>query len=1277
MDKANNSVWSVSKYLSYGTLSIAIQPNGFQQIRRDSADDPVAEDGWAVFTPKIIKHIKNPDDYPTVQGLEFLMSRKFVYASYFAITNDILVVRIYTIPYDLPGVQGKLRTRPENVVATARRLLADLLPKLSRSVASWDGQVIPEAPPSTAGTTLSGLYEDLPSPSGHITAVATPITRRLLTSDDELGNFGLRSTLHRYQRRSVAAMVQKEMDLRVEPDPLFLAIKGMNGQEFYFQPGTMEVLMERPMVEPCRGGILCEELGTGKTVMCLSLILATMNQISAPEPSILDTRPILTPLAFRHFTSPEYSAARTRFFLHTRKAAPRTQSQRPVPSLTELLLHKLAVDPILFTPESRTSEFERNKEAFDNLEQYAAPKRDNLPFYLDYQGEPVDNERLNRRGSGQQKQAGPFMLYLTSASLVVVPKNLLLQWSKEIELHCRDHVRFHVVQEGKKIPPASELASQYDIILMSYSTFTAEDKKPSSNSKSRAWTGCACPEYPHVRVPQCVCKPPDCSPLLQVRWKRLIIDEGHVAATLESVLTGFTKALSVERRWIVSGTPTTNLLGLSLGNLKNAEVQPQVDENENENEMVVSESTSMDSSRATSPFETPESQSTDVSSSSSSSTGPRIWTREDGEDLRKLGNMIAQFVGVPQLLANPSLIDTHIKDPLLNGKGNARRAPRPGAIDVLKQLMASTMIRHRIADVEEEVKLPPVTHDLVFLNLHPLAVKSYNALQASIAINAVTSERKDQDYMFHAQNVAFLAEAMQNMSQILFWSVDENLYNAVDNIMDGGAGLRRRIKPTTSAEDVALLEDAIRRFEIAFDDPLWRVIQTHEDVPYLVSGLSKPIFDAWSRTAAAQPDVDTTDGGGYIHPDRMRKLRELVLRKPLISENHVLQAGLQVVEEDAEWRALYKKSEKRKRKGKGKSGGPQAAYDGSGSRKAKAAEAIKKATDANTVMEMRKDLERAIGVELGMNPISETTTKNAQSVLMAQSHIAHTRLGTTASSKLNFIVNEVLKYSPTEKFLIFSDSVLTLAHIGEALELIGVHFLRFSTEITADVRKQYVMTFETSEKYRVFLMELKHGARGLNLTKASRVIFCEPVWRPDVESQAIKRCHRIGQTRSITVKTLAIRGTAEENMAARRRALQDVEKMPKLIEEAGFRAFIANPKFLPETPLDGIPQIDVPLVKLELAPGDVMDDVDMDVDPREGTPPSSPFAAMQLTTPLVRVRPKNRFADDDAETSIDAPSPSKRQKVDTSPRRVKLTLPDPDSPTPSTSRPAARRVRFS
>jgi hypothetical protein len=87
------------------------------------------------------------------------------------------------------------------------------------------------------------------------------VTRRLLDFDDNLEGVGMRSSMYKYQRRSVAAMIQKELDVTDIPDPLFISLASMFREEFYLQPGTMEILRERPTVAACRGGILCEELG--------------------------------------------------------------------------------------------------------------------------------------------------------------------------------------------------------------------------------------------------------------------------------------------------------------------------------------------------------------------------------------------------------------------------------------------------------------------------------------------------------------------------------------------------------------------------------------------------------------------------------------------------------------------------------------------------------------------------------------------------------------------------------------------------------------------------------------------------------------------------------------------------------------------------------------------------------------------------------------------------------------------------------------------------------
>jgi len=155
---------------------------------------------------------------------------------------------------------------------------------------------------------------------------------------------------------------------------------------------------------------------------------------------------------------------------------------------------------------------------------------------------------------------------------------------------------------------------------------------------------------------------------------------------------------------------------------------------------------------------------------------------------------------------------------------------------------------------------------------------------------------------------------------------------------------------------------------------------------------------------------------------------------------------------------------------------------------------------------------------------------------------------------------------------------LTLAHVADALTLIGVMFLQYTTASPVHIRQQYVTTFETSDKYRVLLMELKHGSRGLNLVSASRVIFCEPVWKADVEAQAIKRVHRIGQTKPITVKTLTIRNSAEELMISRRAQLKSQDqKVSSLTDDFTMRSFISNPSFMQEKTYEPL-VLDIPLL---------------------------------------------------------------------------------------------------
>jgi len=86
---------------------------------------------------------------------------------------------------------------------------------------------------------------------------------------------------------------------------------------------------------------------------------------------------------------------------------------------------------------------------------------------------------------------------------------------------------------------------------------------------------------------------------------------------------------------------------------------------------------------------------------------------------------------------------------------------------------------------------------------------------------------------------------------------------------------------------------------------------------------------------------------------------------------------------------------------------------------------------------------------------------------------------------------------------------------------------------------------------RVIFLELKFAARGLTLTLANRMIFLSPVWSLDVQAQAIKRIHRIGQTRPTHIDILVTQGTFEEDIVQREASMRS-----QLMEQSYSRALI-------------------------------------------------------------------------------------------------------------------------
>jgi superfamily II DNA or RNA helicase len=124
------------------------------------------------------------------------------------------------------------------------------------------------------------------------------------------------------------------------------------------------------------------------------------------------------------------------------------------------------------------------------------------------------------------------------------------------------------------------------------------------------------------------------------------------------------------------------------------------------------------------------------------------------------------------------------------------------------------------------------------------------------------------------------------------------------------------------------------------------------------------------------------------------------------------------------------------------------------------------------------------------------------------------------------------------RVLVFSQFVQMLNYIREALDADGVEY-QYLDGSTKD-RIERVDRFNDDASVPVFLISLKAGGTGLNLTGADTVVHFDPWWNPAVEDQATDRAHRIGQTKNVNVYKLIAAGTVEEKileLSAKKREL--------------------------------------------------------------------------------------------------------------------------------------------
>lgn len=144
------------------------------------------------------------------------------------------------------------------------------------------------------------------------------------------------------------------------------------------------------------------------------------------------------------------------------------------------------------------------------------------------------------------------------------------------------------------------------------------------------------------------------------------------------------------------------------------------------------------------------------------------------------------------------------------------------------------------------------------------------------------------------------------------------------------------------------------------------------------------------------------------------------------------------------------------------------------------------------------------------------------------------------SAKLDEIVREIEENASNHKILIFSQFLKMLDLIREHLEKHKISY-EYLDGKTQD-REEKVNHFQEDENCRVFLMSLKAGGVGINLTEADYVYLVDPWWNPAVEQQAIDRTHRIGQKKNVFAYRMICKDTIEEKILLLQEKKKDLAK---------------------------------------------------------------------------------------------------------------------------------------
>ena len=147
------------------------------------------------------------------------------------------------------------------------------------------------------------------------------------------------------------------------------------------------------------------------------------------------------------------------------------------------------------------------------------------------------------------------------------------------------------------------------------------------------------------------------------------------------------------------------------------------------------------------------------------------------------------------------------------------------------------------------------------------------------------------------------------------------------------------------------------------------------------------------------------------------------------------------------------------------------------------------------------------------------------------------------SSKMTVLMQELRScISVGDKAVVFSQWTSFLDLLAPALTSAGIRFTRLDGKMSNQQRAASLTSFANNPSVAVFLISLKAGGVGLNLTAANRVYLMDIWWNPAAEDQAVDRVHRLGQSKAVDVVRMIVRGGVEERVKALQEKKREMTK---------------------------------------------------------------------------------------------------------------------------------------